>query len=145
MSEQLCQKAKNSYLLTFRDNKGSQFCSKIHDFQTKSLSILQQLKTCFHILQPNFGNKILKADVPRVLGSCSHILNKKWQTRPYLRLFSILQQQKTCFHILQLNYGNKILNVDVLFGSKKILGSTVLWPNIIFGLKKVLWFKNFLE
>ena len=50
--------------------------------QTKSLSILQQLKTCFHILQPNYGNKILKVDVPRVLGSCSHILNKKWQTRP---------------------------------------------------------------
>ena len=46
------------------------------------VSILQELKTCFHILQPNYGNKILKVDVPRVLGSCSHILNKKWQTRP---------------------------------------------------------------
>ena len=31
--------------------------------QTKSLSILQQLKTCFHILQPNYGNKILKVDI----------------------------------------------------------------------------------
>ena len=27
------------------------------------VSILQELKTCFHILQPNYGNKILKVDI----------------------------------------------------------------------------------
>ena len=36
MSKQLCQKAKNSYLLTFRDNGGYRFRSKIHNFRTIS-------------------------------------------------------------------------------------------------------------
>ena len=70
MSKQLFQKAKNSYLLS-EITGGIDFAQKYTIFElflrgkihTKSLSILQQLKTCFHILQPNYGNKILKEDI----------------------------------------------------------------------------------